>query len=1611
MAQGSISITKLPAYIPSPSSDQDSTSAPPFAIYVTFSGGTANSDYFLKVGSPNYTNLTYQLFTYRNAGSNAGTWGRATYYSNDNFTFHTDATGKWEGWIPVKAQKTGITQIAVRARLASGSNVDSPPYNITGMVTAGSGAGYLVGNLLNGTGGTKDNKVVLAYNGSSIRGIWFSESDSVHHVATPLLINELHSNYTTAMSFVNAQGGYAMLVPNGTDAITKVEVYTYPNNSGSITPVASDIITYLAENVTIPDAIPSSGNSSTVGTASDITLNVKVPDGAGSAILTNEIVGTLNSSTIFARNTSGQSVEISITGVSAGLIDTVRLTVPTDFTGFSGTNVTLGGAFIGKAKNVSSNQITIPDAALGTTAGTITITGLTSPNPVGSLLNGNSTWKVETADSGGVLTEILSSPKSYTIIPISNIRTGGDDGYGNNVTSDTSKMNTQTVAITGVATVENGIIDDIPTHTSFFIQEGNYGIQIYRGGTLATSFNRGDSLITVGAIAMYGGETELVPVSTSSPNFFVIGAGTVPSPVVLASASAIAESVEARLIKLNTLNWNSAGLLFTDTISAGRGNFTTGADTGTIIISKNNDLYHRTIPVSSQLIGIVYHRKDVVTGGAKIYKVAPRDGVDIGMDPADGSGFASISPANRNPSLFGIAETLVVRGDGSNTIAGVSVGIPYTWTWTNTSSFAVSGPGFASASSSVTGDGSSGNPYVITLSSTAVTNTDTGIVIISDLNTPSGTGITTFTVKTKGSTGELTNIANSPTVNIMGGFEAIATGNWNSNSTWSGGVAPGANDDVTFTTKNVVVTITANAECRNLTMVGTADTLGPVLQFASSGTIILTVNGRLDISGGSLGGNGSRGSRPKFTSNGNSNATLIAKSYIFTNVSNSVDNDNAGLNMNEGTVKLTGSTSDTLKTSAGFRLGNLIVGDGTNSKTVTWYQTGSGNMIVRSLTVKNNGSLILGGTSNSTQNSVGNYSTSGVPMLTGGVTIEGGGSLTVNNASSANRYAHMNIKDGGLSNSGTLNLISANASRRYYVSFGDLTADPTGSKQIVSGSTTGTFSYVKIGTPDTVTLNHSMNVVDSLVLLNGELIETAGNTIVGKIKTTRYVDKAVENKFGGIGIVATAADTAPGSTVVTRITGVAQSGGGNESIKRYFDITPNVNVGLNATLDFYYDEGELNGQSEATLTFWKSTDNGTTWWSQLTTVDAGLNKLSASGVGSFSRWTAADATHPIGATPTEYYVNASWNMISLPITVEDARKTVLYPTAISNAFYYETVYKTEDTLKNGVGYWLKFADRDTVTLTGVDRPSDSISVVEGWNLIGSINRGVRTIDITSEPADIVTSYYFGYLNSYFAADSIKPAQGYWVKTNAAGKLYLAPTVVMSKSEPSPMDMVKQLQSLTIKDKKGNSQTLYFGTSTNEKLTAARFELPPLGPEGTFDVRFASQRMVEVLPEKIEKVQTLPIDLQADAYPVTITWYVNGGGSCAYMLKDGTNLKQSLIGQGKLVLSKPIKSLSLEVSSREALPVEFSLSGNYPNPFNPSTKFVLAVPKTAMVEVVIYDILGRKVKSLINEERSAGYHTVEWNGLNDENTVAPSGVYFVRMVSDKFSAVRKIMMMK
>ncbi|MBI3125390.1 MAG: T9SS type A sorting domain-containing protein [Ignavibacteriales bacterium] len=96
---------------------------------------------------------------------------------------------------------------------------------------------------------------------------------------------------------------------------------------------------------------------------------------------------------------------------------------------------------------------------------------------------------------------------------------------------------------------------------------------------------------------------------------------------------------------------------------------------------------------------------------------------------------------------------------------------------------------------------------------------------------------------------------------------------------------------------------------------------------------------------------------------------------------------------------------------------------------------------------------------------------------------------------------------------------------------------------------------------------------------------------------------------------------------------------------------------------------------------------------------------------------------------------------------------------------------------------------------------------------------------------------------------------------------------------------------------------------------------------------------------------------------------------------------------------------------EILPSSFTLSQNYPNPFNPSTVISYTLPKQSRVQIKIYDAIGNEIRSLIDEEKSAGKYNILWDSRNNYGTRVSSGVYFYKITADGFAQTKKMVLMK
>ena len=97
--------------------------------------------------------------------------------------------------------------------------------------------------------------------------------------------------------------------------------------------------------------------------------------------------------------------------------------------------------------------------------------------------------------------------------------------------------------------------------------------------------------------------------------------------------------------------------------------------------------------------------------------------------------------------------------------------------------------------------------------------------------------------------------------------------------------------------------------------------------------------------------------------------------------------------------------------------------------------------------------------------------------------------------------------------------------------------------------------------------------------------------------------------------------------------------------------------------------------------------------------------------------------------------------------------------------------------------------------------------------------------------------------------------------------------------------------------------------------------------------------------------------------------------------------------------------------QSTLPQSPLLHSNFPNPFNPNTLLRYDLPQSGMVNITIHDMMGKKIKTLVNSAQSAGYKTIQWNGTNDNNKPVSAGLYLYTIQTGNFTQTKKMVLLK
>jgi len=124
--------------------------------------------------------------------------------------------------------------------------------------------------------------------------------------------------------------------------------------------------------------------------------------------------------------------------------------------------------------------------------------------------------------------------------------------------------------------------------------------------------------------------------------------------------------------------------------------------------------------------------------------------------------------------------------------------------------------------------------------------------------------------------------------------------------------------------------------------------------------------------------------------------------------------------------------------------------------------------------------------------------------------------------------------------------------------------------------------------------------------------------------------------------------------------------------------------------------------------------------------------------------------------------------------------------------------------------------------------------------------------------------------------------------------------------------------------------------------------------------------------------------------------------------SGANPVENLLGL--YVFEFDNTQLSID-GTFDQVPMVYSLRQNHPNPFNPVTRISYDIIEPTNVTIRIYDLLGQSVKTLVNERKDVGFYTTLWNGLDQSGAMVASGVYIYRFETERFTATKKMLLLK
>jgi len=347
-----------------------------------------------------------------------------------------------------------------------------------------------------------------------------------------------------------------------------------------------------------------------------------------------------------------------------------------------------------------------------------------------------------------------------------------------------------------------------------------------------------------------------------------------------------------------------------------------------------------------------------------------------------------------------------------------------------------------------------------------------------------------------------------------------------------------------------------------------------------------------------------------------------------------------------------------------------------------------------------------------------------------------------------------------------------------------------------------------------------------------------------------------------------------------------------------------------------------------------------------------------------------------------------WNMVGLPLGVEDSYYLALFPDAVNNTlFSFGEGYSLETNLVEGTGYWLRFDGYGSNSLIGDDFEEITVILSEDWNMISGVSEPANVNSISDPYGLIIPNTIYSFGEGYELADVIEPGLGYWIRSYGDGNITISSDARSGKSRF--VNHLTDANSISF-----NGQTLYFGIEIPQEEILS-YSLPPKPPAGAFDVRYAGDWKTVFNGGAIEVMN--------NSHELQIDYKIHQD---AWVLKNQLSGEEYLLtNSGSIEIIGDAERFSL-MKQTEGLPDKYTLAQNYPNPFNPVTEISYSVPFSGPISLKVYDLLGAEVSTVVDKIQDAGFYTAQFDGSH-----LSSGVYFYRLTSQENTITKKLILMK